>query len=75
MHNDYGNLLKSSGRAVLAKQCYTTALQLQPALGAAWNNLGCMALDEGDLAGAVGLFVRAVFCDHQLDCAYTNLVR
>ena len=74
VRNDYGNLLKSSGRVAEAKQCYTSALSQQPALAVAWNNLGCVSLDEADGTAAIAHFSRAIYYDCRLECAYTNLV-
>ena len=162
VRNDYGNLLKSTGRSAAAKECYTLALNQQPTLAVgiatgidhitfiqthahigpllnlphlgmisllrslswiihslslealsvcvslgtrsnsptflssptarlrfmahtncpfrahgwqvAWNNLGCVSLDEGNGTAAMEQFTRAIYYDHTLECAYTNLV-
>lgn len=74
VRNDYGNLLKSSGRMRAAKECYTKALTDQPHLAVAWNNLGCVSLDEANGAEAIEYFTRAIYFDPVLECAYTNLV-
>ena len=58
-----------------AKQCYTDAITQQPALAVAWNNLGCVSLDEADGTAAITHFSRAIYFDPKLECAYTNLVK
>lgn len=57
-----------------AKECYTRALSDQPGLAVAWNNLGCVSLDEANGAEAIEYFTRAIYFDPVLECAYTNLV-
>lgn len=47
VRNDLGNLLKSSGRLREARECYSKVLELQPNFAVAWNNLGCVDLDDG----------------------------
>jgi hypothetical protein len=74
VRNDYGNLLKSSGRVAAAKECYLVAVSQQPNLAVAWNNLGCVSLEEADGPSAIRNFTLAIYHDPQLECSYTNLV-
>ena len=46
--NDLGNLLKFRGHLKEAKECYHEAIRQRPNLAVAWNNLGCVNLDEGN---------------------------
>ncbi len=48
VHNDLGNLLKAQGRTHEARASYMEAIRVQPNLAVAWNNLGCVDLDEGE---------------------------
>lgn len=74
MRNDLGNLLKARMRPLEAKDCYLEAIRRQPNLAVAWNNLGCVNLDEGNAQLAVHNFTKAVYFDPGLECVYTNLV-
>jgi Flp pilus assembly protein TadD len=47
VRNDLGNLLKSNNRLKEARECYAKVLETQPNFAVAWNNLGCVDLDEG----------------------------
>lgn len=58
VRNDLGNLLKSRGRLHEAKACYSDALSRQPTLAVAWNNLGCVDLDEGNIQLALQRFTK-----------------
>jgi lipoprotein NlpI len=72
--NDLGNLYKAMGRMSDARAHYNTALQVQPQLGVAWNNLGCVDLEERCLDEAVHNFAKAMYYDPQLECPYHNIV-
>ena len=72
--NDLGNLLKHRGQLKEAKDCYLEAIRERPNLAVAWNNLGCVNLDEGNAQLAAQNFAEAVHCDPRLECIYSNLV-
>jgi Tfp pilus assembly protein PilF len=58
LHMNRGNILREAGRPVEAMAALRRALQLDPALEAAWFNLGLAATDAGDEALAVDAFER-----------------
>lgn len=57
-----------------ARSAYNEALRYQPNLGVAWNNLGCVDLEECNLDHAIHNFGKAIYFDPALDCAYHNIV-
>jgi tetratricopeptide (TPR) repeat protein len=56
-----------------AKQAYEQALALDPALAAAWTNLGSMHAEHGDHDEARAYFSRALECDAEQPEAHCNL--
>ncbi|EDQ87082.1 uncharacterized protein MONBRDRAFT_27585 [Monosiga brevicollis MX1] len=74
VRNDLGNLLKATGKNAEARQCYEQVLYYQPTFAVAWNNLGCIELDEQQPQHALQRFTKAVYLDSQLECVYSNLL-
>lgn len=56
-----------------AREAYETALDLDPALAAAWTNLGSMLAEVGDLDGAEGKYRHALEHDREQPEAHCNL--
>lgn len=75
VRNDLGNLLKSKGLLPEAKVCYEECLRQEPTMAVAWNNIGCINLEENNLQLAVHHFSKAAYFDPYLECTYKNLVR
>jgi tetratricopeptide (TPR) repeat protein len=57
---NYANLLRQLGRPTEAVRLYRRALELAPANGAGWMNLGLALRDAGDPGGACAALERAV---------------
>ncbi len=72
-HNNYGNLLKASGRTQEAMAAYRRTLELRPGFPDASNNLGLMLQKDGDFAGAIALFQEAIRENPDHIVAYLNL--
>ncbi len=75
MRNDLGNVFKSTGQVAQAKVEYERALELDPTLAAAWNNLACIEIDQSNTTQALSHLSKAILCDPNLECAYENMVR
>jgi DNA-binding transcriptional MerR regulator len=56
-----------------AREAYETALDLDPALAAAWTNLGSMLAEVGDLDGAEAKYAEALTHDPEQPEAHCNL--
>ncbi len=56
-----------------AREAYETALDLDPALAAAWTNLGSMLAEVGDLDGAEGNYRQALEHDPEQPEAHCNV--
>jgi tetratricopeptide (TPR) repeat protein len=64
---DYGNVFRDQGRTDDCERCCLTALDLNPRLAVAWNNLGCAALDSANADKASDHFIKALFEDPNLE--------
>lgn len=71
-HNTLGTVLQALGQRAEAKKAYRRSLELNPVAAYALNNLGYMALLDGDNA-AVEHFQRAIAADGNLVAARHNL--
>jgi predicted O-linked N-acetylglucosamine transferase (SPINDLY family) len=67
--------LHGLGRGDDAEQGYRQALALDPALGKALNNIGCLQRDRGARAAAMQSFERAIAADPALAEPHGNLGR
>jgi len=64
---------QSIGRRGDARRLYRAALALEPDLPAAWNNLGVLAREEGDLPGAIEVYREAIASHPALAEPHANL--
>ena len=51
-HVTLGFVLSAAGDKKAARRCYDKALELDPDDATAWNNLGCLDMEEGNTPGA-----------------------
>lgn len=58
-----------------AEAGYRRALDLDPSLGKAWNNIGCLRLLRNDRKGAMSAFEQAIAADPQLAEPHSNLAK
>lgn len=68
-----GRLFRQLGDGDRAASLYLSALELDPGLAAAANDLGWLWLTHGDLEGALGAFEDALAADPELRPALVNL--
>lgn len=71
--NTLGTVFQALGQRAYAKQAYEAALALDPAAAYALNNLGYLALLDGDASRAVHYFLAAQNADRTLASATHNL--
>lgn len=67
-----GHLLQELGDYAKACHCYEHVLACNPACVVALNNMGVLAMNEGDAHNATIWFSRARDCDPKYDEAWTN---
>ncbi len=70
---DWGGAPADTAGFAAAKEAYETALDLDPALAAAWTNLGSMLAEVGDLDGANKHYEEALRHDPEQPEARCNL--
>ncbi|MEM6994340.1 MAG: MerR family transcriptional regulator [Myxococcota bacterium] len=70
---DWGGAPADTAGFAAAKEAYETALDLDPALAAAWTNLGSMLAEVGDLDGADKHYEEALRHDPEQPEARCNL--
>jgi len=70
---DWGGAPADTAGFAAAKEAYETALDLDPALAAAWTNLGSMLAEVGDLDGAQKHYDQALQHDPDQPEAHCNL--
>jgi len=73
IHNNYGNILKDSGRRADAAQAFRRALELKPDLVEALNNLGTLFNDQGGFVAAEECYRKAIALKPSFVVAYNNL--
>lgn len=64
---------KQQGKVAAAKAMFLDSVRIRPTSAAAWNNLGCVDLNEGQAQLAAQHFTKAMYCDPNLECVYSNL--
>ena len=70
---EYGNVLADLSRDAPAALAYLQALELEPGLQAAWNNLGSLARRAGHLGLAQSIFSSILSDDPEAGLAWFNL--
>ncbi|MBL4685357.1 MAG: tetratricopeptide repeat protein, partial [Nannocystaceae bacterium] len=70
---DWGGSPADTADFAAAKDAYETALDLDPALAAAWTNLGSMLAEVGDLDGSLKHYQEALLHDPEQPEAHCNL--
>ena len=73
LEGDWGGAPADTVGFAAAKEAYETALDLDPALAAAWTNLGSMLAEVGDLEGAHKHYEEALRHDPEQPEAQCNL--
>lgn len=73
LHNKRGVARIGLGRRDEARSDFTQALHAHPGHAGALTNLGNLALEDDDLAGAIGQYERAIAADAEYAVAYFNL--
>lgn len=73
VRNTLGTVLQALGHRAYAKEAYETALSLEPGAAYAMNNLGYLALLDGDASHAMHFFLAAQKADRTLTAATHNL--
>ncbi len=71
--NNYGNLLRASGRLLDAANAYRKAVELRPSFPDAYNNLGLICQDHEDYEGAIVAYRDALHCDPNHLATHLNL--
>lgn len=73
LHNKRGVARIGLGERDAAREDFTRALQLQPRHAGALTNLGNLALEDDDVAGAIAHYERAIAADAEYAVAHFNL--
>jgi predicted TPR repeat methyltransferase len=71
--NNYGNLLKASGRLLDAAAAYRRAVELRPSFPDAYNNLGLIFQEDKDYQGAIVAYRDALRYQPNHIAAHLNL--
>lgn len=75
LRNELGNLLVKAGRLAEAAEQYRMAVQIEPEMVSAWNNLGVAEAGLGRLSEAESAYRRAIKMSPQYALAHYNLGR